>query len=201
TMSEMHRAILDTSVKLVAEQGVRGVSFREVARRAGVSHQAPYHHFGNLQGILRAITREGFSKLTASMRAAAHEAGPEPLDALIAAGVAYVTFAMDHLGYFRVMFEPALVDIHAEDEPIEEAAETYTTLQTLTGAAWDAGYGRSLQRDIMAHLCWATVHGLAILIFEGILASKGVTPEEQEQHTQSVVAALGSLLDADRRLG
>lgn len=89
-MSDLRRKSLDASAALVAEHGVRQVSFREVARRAGVSHQAPYHHFGNYQEILRHLVSEGFTSLGEAMRTAAEEAGPDPLDALCAAGVAYV---------------------------------------------------------------------------------------------------------------
>ena len=70
-MTDTRKAILDATLELVAEQGVRAVSFREVARRAGVSHQTPYHHFGDHLGILRAIAAEGFETLNAAMDAAA----------------------------------------------------------------------------------------------------------------------------------
>jgi len=171
-MSELRQRILEASVALVAEKGVRAVSFREVARRAGVSHQAPYHHFGNHQGILLAIAKEGFGGLTAAMQAAADEA-PGPLEALVAGGLAYVRFARDHVGHHRVMFDNALVQLDREGDPIEEAAQTFATLQRLAGDAHAAGYGAgAMSADALAHLCWSTVHGLATLVVEGVLAAK-----------------------------
>ncbi len=185
-MPDLRRKILDASIALVAEQGVRQVSFREVARRAGVSHQAPYHHFGNHQGILRAIAKEGFQRLADDMQGAAGASGGDATASLTAAGHAYVRFARDHAGHFRVMFQQALVDVHDPVEPLEEAACTKDTLVGLAAAAAeDAG----LPPDTLSHLCWCTVHGLATLLVEGVLA-----PEDDEALARQVVAGMEQLL-------
>lgn len=160
---ESRRRVLDASLALVAESGVRAVSFREVARRAGVSHQTPYHHFGSAQGILRALAVEGFSTLAARMAAAAEGAGPDVLAALTAAGLAYVHFADTHPGHFRVMFQ------RPDDgqAPLPEAAATFGTLERLVAAAHERGHGGDLPRDVLVGLCWAVVHGIAALRSEG----------------------------------
>jgi len=197
-MKGLRRRILDASVDLVEEQGVRAVSFREVARRAGVSHQAPYHHFGNHHGILRAIAKEGFAGLCKAMNDAGEEAGPDPMDALTAAGVAYVNFARGHAGHFRVMFQQALVDVRDEEDPIEEAEATHGTLLRMAREAHDAGYGRHLSADGLAHLCWSTVHGISVLLVEGVLASKTPMDEAAEAMlVDQVVEGLSALLKQD----
>ena len=201
-MSELRRKILDASVALVEEQGVRAVSFREVARRAGVSHQAPYHHFGNHRGILRAIAQEGFGELARAMQDAAVEAGPDPLNSLTASGTAYVQFAREHKGHFRVMFQKALVDIRDEDDPIEEAERTHGTLVRLAYAAHEAGYGAHLSADAVSHLCWSTVHGIAVLLVEDVLAAKAINGEEPDDDIEEalvvqVVGGLSALLRHD----
>lgn len=197
-MTELERKILDASIELVVEQGVRAVSFREVARRAGVSHQAPYHHFKNQQGLLRAIALEGFEGLNTAMKQAA-SGHREPMDALIAAGHAYVTFAVRHIGHFRVMFQNALVDIHDESAPVLEATDAYGTLLCLATAAHDAGHGRGISTEHVTWMCWSVVHGIANLLVEGILAKKGsLSIEQQEGLATTVVSALGSLMRAER---
>ncbi len=161
---ESRRRVLDASLTLVARSGVRSVSFREVARLAGVSHQTPYHHFGSAQGILHALAEEGFAGLTAAMEGAASHAGPDPLEALTAAGVAYVKFADAHPGHFRVMFQrPA----DAAPEPLPAAMRTHATLERLTGAAHTAGHGAALPVGVLVDVCWAVVHGIASLRAEG----------------------------------
>ncbi|MEM8609373.1 MAG: TetR/AcrR family transcriptional regulator [Myxococcota bacterium] len=196
----LRQKILDASVALVEEQGVRAVSFREVARRAGVSHQAPYHHFGNYRGILRAIAQEGFAGLGRAMNEAADQAGDDPMDALTEAGVAYVNFARAHAGHFRVMFQRALVDVRDEEDPLEEAEATHGTLLRLAGAAHAAGYGAHLGDDGLAHVCWSTVHGISVLLVEGVLAEKTPMSETIEAELiDQVVRGLGAVLGVDKR--
>ncbi len=192
-MSELRQKILDASVELVAESGVRAVSFREVARRAGVSHQAPYHHFGNHQGILEAIGREGFRLLAESMQQAAAEAGGDALQALTAGGIAYVRFARDHTGHFRVMFQRDLVRVHGEDDSMPEAEDAFGTLVRLCAEAQAAGYGLSLSADDLAVLSWSTVHGFSTLLVEGVLSEK-FTDAESDGLTQRIVGALSRLM-------
>jgi AcrR family transcriptional regulator len=196
---DLHRKILDASVELVAEQGVRGVSFREVARRAGVSHQAPYHHFGNYQGILEAIAKEGFGQLAATMAAAA-EAGPgHSMQALVASGVAYVRFAREHVGHFRVMFQQSLIDLQHLTPPMDEAVRTYQTLVDLVVSARQEGYGRELDEPVMVTLCWSIVHGLATLLVEGTLPPPPWEEVTEERLVELVLAGLGGLFVRSRR--
>lgn len=193
--SALRRKVLDASIALVAEQGVRAVSFREVARRAGVSHQTPYHHFGDHRGILRAIAREGFAALSKAMRDASTAAGHDPVDGLTAAGIAYVTFARDHLGHFRVMFQRALVDVHDPDAPMPEAEATYATVVRLCTEAHEAGHGRGLSVETLTATAWSLVHGLATLMTEGVLARKhDATGPASDLLIDEVVRGLGRLL-------
>lgn len=204
---DARRKILDASIELVAEQGVRAVSFREVARRAGVSHQTPYHHFGDHIGILREIAREGFGHLAAAMNDAAAKTN-DPKKALTDAGIAYVRFARSHVGHFRVMFQTTMLQEHApsgsssEAGPLPEAQHTYETLMRFAAAAHKAGAGRGLSVETIGHLAWSTVHGLSLLIIEGALPAKQKpyakkrSGEDIEAATiRHLVSALSRLLD------
>lgn len=179
---------------LVAEKGVRAVSFREVARRAGVSHQAPYHHFGDHKGILLAIAKEGFAALGDALDTAA-SARSDPLDALTASGLAYVRFAEEHVGHFRVMFQHDLVDVFADQQPLPEAECTFGVLMRLSETAVQGGYGVGLTAPEIAHLCWSCVHGLANLLVEGVLMPKAQHSDlDQRAIVNQVVTALTRLL-------
>jgi AcrR family transcriptional regulator len=192
---DVRRRVLEASVELVAEQGVRAVSFREVARRAGVSHQTPYHHFGNHHGILRAIAVEGFTALAAAMQEAA-AAQTDPRKGLNAAGAAYVTFALTHVGHFRVMFQRPPAE-HGAPEALPEAAATYQTLVRLCNEAHRAGSGKGLSVTVLSHLAWSTVHGLSFLLLEGLLRDK--VSVDDTAAVKQVVGALSKLLDAGAR--
>ena len=131
------------------------------------------------------------------MQAAAADAGPDPLASLTASGVAYARFASENVGHFRVMFQKALVDLRDDQAPLEEAAETHGTLLELAEAAHQHGYGAGLGVEALANLCWSTVHGVAVLIVEGVLTEK--TPaKDREALIEQVVQALDSLLTKTR---
>jgi AcrR family transcriptional regulator len=194
--TDLRRKILDASIELVAEQGVRAVSFREVARRAGVSHQTPYHHFGDHLGILHAIAREGFAGLDQAMRDAAARAGADAVARLQAAGIAYVGFARKRLGHFRVMFQRTLVDLHDRGDPIPEADATFATLMRLAEQVHQAGRGGGLSVEEIGHLSWSTVHGLSVLVVEGTLSE---SPRRDLAVARQVVTALSRLFDRPSR--
>lgn len=173
---------------LVAEHGVRAVSFREVARRAGVSHQTPYHYFGDYRGILTEIAREGFVALGGEMHRAA-SGSSDPVQAIADAGTAYVDFAENNVGSFRVMFQHLPGGGARPD--LVEASRTYAVLEGLSESVVAAGGGHGLTAPVLAQLCWATVHGIATLSTEGLLADKTAASAP----SGVVVAALAGLLD------
>src|SRR4051795_11936561 len=92
--TDLRRKVLQASLALIEESGLDRLSMREVARKSGASHQAPYYYFGDREAILAAIAGEGFSKLGQSFRRAVAQAGSEPAKALEAIGRAYVGFAL-----------------------------------------------------------------------------------------------------------
>src|SRR5580704_11000249 len=97
-------ALLQASVRLIAEVGPAGFTLREVARRARVSHNAPYRHFDNRDDLLAAVGAQGFRELTKAMVDAA-KGQPHALDRLKHSGLAYVEFALRRPEYFTVMFD------------------------------------------------------------------------------------------------
>ncbi|MDX2014920.1 MAG: TetR/AcrR family transcriptional regulator, partial [Myxococcaceae bacterium] len=107
--TDLKAQVLEASVRLIAEQGLAGLSMREVARRAGVSHQAPYHYFDDKAAIVAALVERGFGLLADRMEAQA--GAGTPAQKLERAGRAYVTFALEQPVYFRLMFRPELTDL------------------------------------------------------------------------------------------
>ena len=92
---DVQRAVLDGALDIIATEGAEAVSMREVARRAGVSHQAPYHYFGDRAGIFAAISEEGFRRFTEEFRSALDVPGNIAANCLRA----YVLFAVHHKGF------------------------------------------------------------------------------------------------------
>ncbi len=101
----LKRALIATALDIIKKEGVAGLSLRKAARRVGVSHAAPAHHFGDLVGFLEAIAEEGFQLLLEEMDGAVNElSGVDPLTRLRTIGMSYITFALKHTDYFKVMY-------------------------------------------------------------------------------------------------
>jgi AcrR family transcriptional regulator len=176
---DLRRALVEEAVRAIAEDGPGAVSLRDLARRVGVSHAAPTHHFGDKAGLLTAVAAEGFRLLAAELDAAYRRTG-----SFLEVGVAYVGFAVRRRPYFEVMFRP---DLYRPDEP--EVAEARRHARALlTGPAGGLGLqdpGDSLKAAVAA---WSLAHGLATLfLYDNLPPSLGDDPE---QIARSVAAYL-----------
>src|SRR5271157_5834468 len=115
-------ALLAAAREILDENGLQAVGLREAARRVGVSATAAYRHFANKEDLLASVAAEGFRELAAAMEAAMVE--PDPLRGL---GLAYVEFALQKRGLFRLMFGPILVE-RAKYPLLNSAAEAVFAL-------------------------------------------------------------------------
>jgi AcrR family transcriptional regulator len=191
--NKLRDLILSKSVEIIAENGIRGLSFREVARRAKVSHQAPYHYFKNDAEILTAIAKDGFGQLSNEMRAASQKHSKSPIDALTASGIAYVNFAVTHPGYFRVMFQRTLLPEGVSISDLPEVHDTKKIHGELTKATFNSGVETHVGLEELTLLCWSTVHGIASLLTEGLGLSVAAEISHEKIASQ-VVNALSIFL-------
>ncbi|MDI9886447.1 TetR/AcrR family transcriptional regulator [Streptomyces sp. HNM0645] len=154
---DLRRAFLDAAVEVIGESGPGAMSLRELARRAGVSHAASQHHFGDKAGLLTAVACQGYELLADKLSGAG--------DGLLDVGVAYVHFAATHRAHFEVMFQPSLY--HADTPEVSAARER-------AGAALAVGLRRMPGRRGAASehasvAAWSIVHGFASLWLAGVL--------------------------------
>ncbi len=164
---DLSRALLDAALVLVAEGGVGALTLRETARRAGVSHAAPYRHFKDLEALLVAIATEGFGLLNACFEDARNKTQGD-YERFEAGGLAYVQFALHNLSHYRVMFSPALVGRFGEHPTLAMAPmEAFKELLNLVDEALGAGILRDdIEPDAIATSIWAFVHGLCSLALD-----------------------------------
>ena len=160
---------------------------REVARRAGCTHQAPYHYFANREAILAALVCEGFDEL-ADRLAAAHEGlgGADLHAVLVASGNAYVEFALRHPGVFRVMFRPDVCDPERFPEVVQAGERARHELARLAKAVM--GDSAQVEAEV---LIWSGVHGLASLLLDGPLAGEFSSTEDRIDFARGVVGLAG----------
>jgi AcrR family transcriptional regulator len=166
----LREALLEAAVEAIRESGPTSWSLRDLARRAGVSHAAPTHHFGDKRGLLTALGTEGFGRLARELERAWADSG-----SFLEVGVAYVRFALANRPYFEVMYRPEL--LHVADPALAEARAAaarllYGPLEAVSAA------DPTFDRNDAAIAAWSLVHGLATLWLSGNLpALAGDEPE------------------------
>ncbi len=195
---ETKRRLLDASVALIAEQGLDGLSLREMARRASVSHQAPYHHFENREGLLAAIAEEGFAEFDRALVAAREAStGQGPRETLRGVLRAYMTFALGHPVHFRLMFRPDIVSLRRHPTARANALRTLDRLVDAIAACHPNADRDSLAFEALVHTLWAGAHGVATLILDGPV--RGVSEMAADQFVEAA-SALYSEAGATTRL-
>ena len=172
---DLAAALVAAAAELVAERGVEGFTLREAARRAGVSHAAPAHHFGDARGLLTELAAAGFERLTAEQAAAA-AAESSPAQRVNAIGAAYVHFAISNPALFRLMFHSKLIDRASERFRVSGRAAFGVFLEAFSAARGHKAPALTpaeAGRDPLVLRQWAVVHGLATLSIEGQLGPTG----------------------------
>ena len=158
----LRETILRISRDLLNEGGPSSLSMREVARRAGCTHQAPYHYFQGREAILVALVEEGYRDLERALREARETSeGRAPQDATRAAGHAYLACALANPGVFRIMFRSDMYDAGAHPGLHAASLAARSQLRSLATLA----YGTDDPRAEVT--LWAYIHGLATLVLDG----------------------------------
>lgn len=178
---DLRAALLTAAEAELAAHGVEGFSLRQVARRAGVSHAAPAHHFGDANGLLTALAVVGYTEFLAAQARREALAAPDARQQLIAAGLGYVDFAMERPALFRLLFGSERADY---DNP-DLAAASRAAYGHLVDQVRAAG-GRSVADECAV---WAIAHGLADLVAAGRMKSvASFSPPERDAVIAGIIA-------------
>ena len=184
----LRAALVETGLAMARESGPDGVALREVARRVGVSHNAAYRHFADREQLLAVIAEHGMDLLTEAMEARLATV-PADLDPVARAqarlrevGRAYVEFALAEPGLFRTAFtsHPHEAPEHPEVSPEAHGDDggPYGLLNTVLDELVEVGYLSPERRPAADVVCWAGVHGFAVLHLDGPLA-ESPAPERE----------------------
>ena len=169
---DLPAALLGAVESAVADGGVSGVSLRDVARRAGVSHGAPAYHFGSKAGLLTAFATAGYRLLAESVikEVAASDARDGAAE-LAAIGRGYVRFGVAHPAHFEVMFRLDALD---PGNPAFVAASeaAYGLLTATVERCRASGRLRGASAEVVAVSAWSLVHGLSALWISGRLSER-----------------------------
>jgi AcrR family transcriptional regulator len=160
---DLRAVLLDAGEAELAERGIEGFSLRGVAKRAGVSHAAPAHHFRDINGLLTDLAATGFRRFVDYQKARQKKAEGDPLAQLVAAGLGYIDFAMAHPALFRLMFSSDRPDYGAP-ELGAAAGAAYRQLVEDVGHLRKPEPGQSDPPVTEVMRTWAMAHGIADLM-------------------------------------
>jgi AcrR family transcriptional regulator len=175
---DLEGALIRAAGKILEKEGLEALSLREAARRAGVSHSAPYRHFAEREALLAALAADGFAMLGEAQGAAAEAGG------LRAMGEAYVLFALARPQRFRLMFG-GQVPIARHARLREVARKTFERLSGALSAKLPEAQGAA-DASIAA---WALVHGLAQLLLEDRIAAAARRGRSEAAFVRDVLAS------------
>jgi len=156
---DLRRALLDAVLALVAERGhAADITFREVARRVGVSHAAPYRHFDDKEALLAELATEGFARLSSTLMAARRDARDDE-ERFVQTGIGYLKFALANPGYLTLMHGP---DVPKSRSAGLQAAANQS-FQVLILLAEDAGITDLVEARRFGVVVWSFIYGVTTL--------------------------------------
>lgn len=164
----LRQALLSHAFDVIAEHGTSKLTLRELARRAGVSHTAPYRHFANKTELLGSVAAEAFRHFRSFLEQhmAEHTDALERLEALC---LGYVEFAVQHPDRFSLMFDPELPNKSIHEELQKTSMDSFQLLINAVKTCQNDGILRDAHPEDFALTAWSMSHGLAVLYSEGQL--------------------------------
>jgi AcrR family transcriptional regulator len=197
---DLHRAIVSAALEILSETQSLEFSLRELARRAGVSHNAPYKHFADKRELLAAVSAAGFEALTKRMGREITGHGNARAQ-LFAALRAYIRHGVENPALYRLMFGGYL-SASDNGRPAIERAAAEKTKALLAGAIIDGALGRAVPNtprnegkiDGAILACWSLVHGLTLLLADGIVGPRKKSDELGDNLVQGMLDGLANKL-------
>ena len=187
---DLRRALIDTALAMVTEEGAWNFTLREVARRAGVSHAAPYNHFEDKSALLAEVAALGFESLRQALEAAARAQPRSARQALAGIAAAYVRFGVEHPAHYRLMFGAELAE-KARYPALQAAGDAaFAVLTGVLERGQAAGQVRRAPVRAQALAAWSLVHGLTTLLIDQRVSFLGASSGDAERHARRAGMAL-----------
>ncbi len=170
---DLRQALIAASYDLVNEQGADAFSLADACRLAKVSTAAPYRHFKDRDELMSEVCARGFAEMTQRAVAAVEACGEGTIEGITAMGQAYIGFAIEQEGIFRLMFGgSANLDEFEHVQEIGNNCFGYLIQQIVSYCA-----AQHIEQDAeaVAARMWTFVHGASALLMDNKYDK--VTPE------------------------
>ena len=191
---DLREACITEATAIIESRGIESLSLREVARRLGVSHQAPYRHFPSRDHVLAEVIRRSFAEFAAALNA------PPQTDNIgadaLAMGMAYVHFALSRPLQYRLIFGGALPDPQRHGEMLQGARAAFGVLQTLLNRIFTER-GQPFDQEAIdreALFIWSSLHGIVSLMRSDALDTLELSPETRNGFAMTALQRVGIAL-------
>ncbi len=164
---DLKNALIAAGIETLAQEGLSGLSLRKVARRAGVSHAAPYAHFADKQALIAAISTSGHEKIYHKILGIIERYPDDPLRQLIEAAWAYAEFGFEEPDLFRITFSGAVEQERDYPALVEMAGKNFQMVRALVRRCQAAGILHPGEPDLVTVGVWGLVHGFISLVQQG----------------------------------
>ncbi|VFQ45205.1 tetracycline transcriptional regulator tetr-related c-terminal [Desulfoluna butyratoxydans] len=163
-----HR-LIEVALEAIEEAGAAELTLRGIAKRAGVSHSAPYRHFPDKEALLVAVAREGVALMLSEIKLRLERAKGDPLARFMVCGLAYIDFAIAHPAHFRVMFVSPRMGVSVPEDLKPESTPFFHLFIDEITECWKLGLLKGESPHAIALSAWSIVHGFSLLVIDGHL--------------------------------
>lgn len=167
---DLKNALIKAGIKILADEGIGGLSLRKVAKHAGVSHSAPYAHFSDKQALIAAIATEGHTRIYERISAII-EAYNDPLQQLVRGALAYLEFGLEETDLFRITFSGVLAQERDYPAFVEISQRNFQLIRQVVERCQANGVFPTEPANLIAQSLWGAVHGLVSLLQQGQVSS------------------------------
>jgi len=162
----LKEALIAASLEILSEKGIEGLSLRNVAKKVGVSHTAPYNHFADKQVLLAAISTAGHEQLHQVLMITFEKSKDNPQNIIPEIAWTYLQFAMNNPAKFKLMFSGALEEERNHPAFIEVTSKTIAHFEEIIVFCQNKGQLPAGRVDNLAIKLWSEVHGFSTLMLE-----------------------------------
>ncbi len=191
--------MIEAAIPILARRGAAGLSLREVAKSAGVSHAAPYRHFRDKNALLVAIAARGHRQLRDGCLAAMREWPDDPRRQWIEAGLNYLYFVIENREIAQLMFGGTLPDGDPDSNAKRAACEAVQALMQLMENGKAAGLFPGKDPEILTHTSLCTIHGLAMLMSAGFVGDAALDRAAVRSYAMPIAETLWAGMTAVQR--
>lgn len=182
----LKQALIEAGQQILIEKGINGLSLRETAKAAGVSHTAPYRHFMDKEALLAAIAESGFESLAEALLNTIEQHPDDPKEQLAAATATYVKLAVTRLEMHQLMFGDGFDDDAMSETMLEKKQQTFDAISKIIENGQKKNIFKKAETLELVIATWSMMHGYTMLLTTGQLRDSVTSLMQIEKLARSI---------------